>query len=90
MVLARMGLVPDLRRNAFNFLPLRIMFAVGLPYTNLYYVEMVSPYAHFLEVFVGVVVVVVLPQMGVEVCPKLFLYLFRLSCGLVNMVYHID
>ena len=25
-------LVPDLRRNAFSFLPLRIMFAVGLSY----------------------------------------------------------
>ena len=25
-------LVPDFRRNAFNFSPLRIMFAVGLSY----------------------------------------------------------
>ena len=25
-------LLPDLRVNAFNFSPLRIMFAVGLPY----------------------------------------------------------
>ena len=25
-------LVPDFRGNAFNFLPLRIMFAVGLSY----------------------------------------------------------
>ena len=25
-------LVPDFRGNAFNFSPLRIMFAVGLPY----------------------------------------------------------
>ena len=25
-------LVPDLRRNAFSFSPLRIMFAVGLSY----------------------------------------------------------
>ena len=25
-------LLPDLRGNAFNFSPLRIMFAVGLPY----------------------------------------------------------
>ena len=25
-------LIPDFRRNAFNFSPLRVMFAVGLPY----------------------------------------------------------
>ena len=25
-------LVPDLRENAFSFSPLRMMFAVGLPY----------------------------------------------------------
>ena len=25
-------LVPDFRGNAFNFSPLRVMFAVGLPY----------------------------------------------------------
>ena len=27
-------LVPDFRGNAFSFLPLRIMFAVGLSYTT--------------------------------------------------------
>ena len=34
-------LVPDFRGNAFNFAPLRIMFAVGLSY-SFYYVEVCS------------------------------------------------
>ena len=42
--------VSDLRGNAFRFSPLRIMFAVGLSY-GLYYVEVVSFYAHFLKSF---------------------------------------
>ena len=32
-------LVPDFSGNAFNFSPLRIMFAVGLSYMAFYYVE---------------------------------------------------
>ena len=32
-------LVPDFTGNAFNFSPLRIMFAVGLSYVDFYYVE---------------------------------------------------
>ena len=32
-------LVPDLRGNAFNFSPLRIMFAVGLSYIALIMIE---------------------------------------------------
>ena len=43
-------LVPDFRVNAFNFSPLRIMFAVGLSYIA-YYVEVWSFYAWFLESF---------------------------------------
>ena len=43
-------LAPDLRGNAFSFSPLRMMFAVGLSY-GLYYVEVGSLYAHFLEGF---------------------------------------
>ena len=43
-------LILDLRGNAFRFSPLRIMFAVGLSY-GLYYVEVVSFYAHFLKSF---------------------------------------
>ena len=42
-------LVPDFRGNAFNFSPLRIMFAVGLSY--FYYVEVCSFYACFPEGF---------------------------------------
>ena len=41
-------LVPDFRGNAFNFLPLRIMFAVGFSF---YYVEVCSFYSCFLESF---------------------------------------
>ena len=44
-------LVPDFRRNAFNFSSLRIMFAVGLLYIALYYVEVCSFYSCFLERF---------------------------------------
>ena len=43
-------LVPDFRGNVFNFLPLRIMFAVGLSY-GFYYVELYSFCACFLESF---------------------------------------
>ena len=42
-------LVPDFRGNAFNFSPLRIMFAVGLSYVDFYYVEVCSFYSCFLE-----------------------------------------
>ena len=35
-------LVPDLRRNAFSFSPLRIMFAVRLIIYGLYYVEVAT------------------------------------------------
>ena len=44
-------LVPDFRGNAFNFSPLRIMFAVGLSYIAFYYVVVCSFYSCFLESF---------------------------------------
>ena len=46
-------LVPNLRRNAFSFLTLRMVFAADLLYYDLYYVEVNSFYAHahFLEFF---------------------------------------
>ena len=46
-------LVPDLRRNAFSFLTLRMIFAVDLSHYDLYYVEVNSFHAHthFLEFF---------------------------------------
>ena len=44
-------LVPDFRGNAFNFSPLRIMFAVRLSYIAFYYIEVCSFYSYFLEVF---------------------------------------
>ena len=44
-------LVPDFRGNAFNFLHLIIVFAVGLSYMAFYYVEVCSFYACFPESF---------------------------------------
>ena len=44
-------LVPDFRGNAFNFLSLRIMFALGFIIYGFYYVEVCSFYACFLESF---------------------------------------
>ena len=44
-------LVPDLSGNGFAFSPLRTMLAVGLSYMALYYVEVSSLYAYFLEGF---------------------------------------
>jgi len=44
-------LVPDFRGNAFNLLPSRIMFAVGLFVHRFYYVEVCSFYVYFLESF---------------------------------------
>ena len=44
-------LVPHLRRNAFSFSPLRIMFACRLIIHGLYYAEVGSFYAHFLKSF---------------------------------------
>ena len=43
--------VPDFRGNAFNFSPLRIMFAVGLSYTAFIYVQVCSFYSCFMEGF---------------------------------------
>ena len=44
-------LVPDLRRNAFSFSPLRMMFALGLSYMAFIVLRICSLYAHFLESF---------------------------------------
>ena len=44
--------VPDDRGNAFNFSPLRIMFAMGSSYIAfIYYIEVCSFYSCFLESF---------------------------------------
>ena len=46
-----LSFVSNLRDNAFSFSPLRMMFAVDLSYTDLYYAEVGSLQAHFLESF---------------------------------------
>ena len=43
--------VPDLRRNAFNFSPLKIMFAVGLPYIAFILLRYVPCMPAFWKVF---------------------------------------
>jgi len=44
-------LVPDFRGNAFSFSPLRIMFAVGLPYMAFIMLRYIPSHACFLEGF---------------------------------------
>ena len=44
-------LVPDFRRNAFNFSPLRIMFAVGLSYIAFIMLRYVPSISDFWRVF---------------------------------------
>ena len=45
-------LVPDFRGNAFNFLPLKIMFAVGLSYMAFIVLKYVSSMPAFWRVFI--------------------------------------
>ena len=45
-------LVPDFRGNAFNFSPLRIMFAVGLSYTAFIMLRCVPSISAFWRVFI--------------------------------------
>ena len=45
-------LIPDFRGNAFNFLPLKIMFAVGLSYMAFIVLKYVSSMPAFWRVFI--------------------------------------
>ena len=45
-------IVPDFRGNAFNFLPLRIMFAVGLSYMVFTVLRYVPSMPAFWRVFI--------------------------------------
>ena len=45
-------LVPDFRGNAFNFLPLRVMLAVGLSYTAFIMLRYVPSMPAFWRVFI--------------------------------------
>ena len=62
-------LVPDFRGNAFNFSPLRIMFAVGLSYIGFI---MFIMYVPSIPAFWGVFII-----MDVEFCQRLSLHLLR-------------
>ena len=61
-------LVPDFRGDAFNFLPLRIMFAVGLSYMVFIVLRYVPSIPAFWRVFI---------IMGVEFCQRLSLHVLR-------------
>ena len=61
-------LVPDFRGNAFNFSPLRIMFAVGLLYMAFITLRYVPSMPAFWRV---------LSYMDVEFCQRLSLHLLR-------------
>ena len=63
-------LVPDFRGNAFNFIPLRIMFAVGLSYMAFIMFRYVPSMLPFWRVFFK-------SKMGVEFCQRLSLNLLR-------------
>ena len=81
-----MGLAPDFRENAFNFLPLRIIFTVGLSYMAFIMLRYVPFYACFMESFCHEWVLNFF---------KVFLYLYWdnhmvFIFQFVNMVYHID
>ena len=61
-------LVPDFRGNAFNFSPLRIMFAMGLSYMAFIMLMYVPSMPAFWRV---------LSQMDVEFCQRLSPHLLR-------------
>jgi len=61
-------LVPDFRRNAFNFSPLRKMFAVGLSYIAFIMLWYVTSIPIFWTVFI---------IMDVELCQRFSLGLLR-------------
>ena len=65
-------LVPDFRGNAFNFSPLRIMFAVGLSYIAFIMLRYVPSILAFWRVFFFF-----LTQMDVEFCQRPSLHLLR-------------
>ena len=49
-------LVPDFRENAFHFLPLRIMFAVGLSYMAFIMLRYVPSMPAFWRVFFFIII----------------------------------
>ena len=64
-------LVPDFRGNAFNFSPLRIMFAVGLSYIAFINLKYVPSIPAFWKFFFSQ------SYMDVEFCQRLSLHLLR-------------
>ena len=67
-------IVPDFRGNAFNFSPLRIMFAVGLSYTAFIMLRLVPSMPAFWRVYI-------IKLQDVEFCQRLSLHLLRKPYG---------
>ena len=77
-------LVPDFRGNTFNFSPLRIMFAVDLPYVAFIMLRYVPSIPAFQRVFI---------INGCWILSKAFtasIVIILWFLSLVNVVYHID
>ena len=78
-------LVPDFRENAFNFSPLRVIFAVGLSY-SFYYVEVCSFYSCFLEGFYHKLMLNFVKGFLCIYWDNHMVFIFQF----VNVVYYID
>ena len=78
-------LVPDLRGNAFNFSPLRIMFVVGLTYM-VFIFEVCSSYACLLEDFYHKRMLNFVKGFLFINCDNHIFLIFQF----VSMMYHID
>ena len=78
-------LVPDFRGNAFNYSPLRIMFAVGLSYIAIIKLRYVASIPAFWRVFIinGCWILSKTFSASIEMIMYFFIFQF------INMVYHI-
>ena len=79
-------LVPDFRGNAFNFSPLRIIFAVGLLYIAFIMLRYVPSYSCFLESFYHKWMLIFFKSILCIYWDYHMVFIFQF----VNVVYHID
>ena len=79
-------LIPDFRGNAFNFSPLRIMFAVGLPYMAFIMLRSVPSILALWRAFIinGCLILSKAFSASIEIITWFFIF------QLVNVMYHID
>ena len=83
-------LVPDFRGNAFNFLPLRIMFAVGLLYMAFILLRYVPSKPPFWRVFIINQCWISSKAFSSSIEIIVFIFHMVFIFQFVNMVYHID